>query len=115
MSATPSLRPGRRPDEALHELWRQRLARFEQAGISAAAFCASEGVSLPSLYSWRRRLRPAASAEPADGPRLVPVRLTVSPAPVEVVLPTGAVLRLPAGCDLAFVRSLVDALGGKPC
>ena len=73
MSATPSLRPGRRPDEALHEQWRRRLARFEQGNLSAAAFCSSEGVSLPSFYSWRRRLRPAAPPE-QDGPRLVPGR-----------------------------------------
>ena len=113
MSASPSLRPGRRSDPALHEQWQQRLARFEQANLTAAAFCASEGVSLPSFSSWRRRLRPTASAEPADGPLLVPVRL-VAAAPVEVVLPSGCVLRLAVGCDLAFVRSLVDALGGKP-
>ena len=114
MSAIPSVRPGRRCDPALHEQWQQRLARFEQANLSAAAFCASEGVSLPSFYSWRRRLRPAASGEPADGPRLVPVRL-VAAAAVELLLPSGALLRLAPGCDLDFVRSLVDALGGKPC
>jgi transposase len=114
MSATSSVRPGRRSDPALHEQWRQRLARFEQAGLTAAAFCSSEGVSLPSFYSWRRRLRPAAAPDLADGPRLVPVRLLPT-APVELVLPSGALLRLAPGCDLSFVRSLVDALGGKPC
>ena len=98
----------------LHEQWRERLSRFEQANLSAAAFCASEGVSLPSFYSWRRRLRPAPPADPAGGPHLVPVRLAPA-APVELVLPSGAVLRLAEGCDLAFVRSLVDALGGQPC
>ena len=31
------------------------------------------------------------------------------------VLPSGTVLRLGSGCDLALVRSLVAALGGAPC
>ena len=33
----------------------------------------------------------------------------------ELVLPGGAVLRLPTGCDLAWVRSLVAALGDAAC
>ena len=120
MSATASARPGRRPDPALHDLWRQRLQRFERSGLSAAAFCVKEGVSPPSFYAWRRRLQPSAQAAPgarpaADAARLVPVRLLAAPPPVELVLPGGAVLRLAPGCDLAFVRDLVATLGGRPC
>lgn len=111
MPALPSARLGRRPDPVLEDLWRQRLRRFERSGLSAVAFCAEEGVSAPSFYAWRRRLRPA--AEPAA--RLVPVRLLPAAPPVEVVLPGGLVLRLTPGCDLDFVRSLVAALGDGPC
>jgi hypothetical protein len=42
------------------------------------------------------------------------VRLASAPT-VEIVLPGGATLRLSPGCDLAFVRSLIDALAGAPC
>jgi transposase len=122
MSATSSARPGRRPDPALHDLWRQRLQRFERSGLTAVAFCVKEAVSLPSFYAWRRRLHqpPAAQAArpappPVEAARLVPVRLLAAPAPVELVLPGGAVLRLAPGCDLAFVRLLVATLGGRPC
>jgi hypothetical protein len=113
MSALPSPRPGRRPDPTLHTLWEQRLLRFEHSGLSVAAFCDREGVSAPSFYTWRRRLRHD-SPVPGDGPRFLPVHVVASP-PVELVLPGGAVLRLTPGCDLAFVRSLVDSLGGAPC
>ena len=89
--------------------WADRVARFAASGLAAAAFCAAEGVSLPSFHSWKRR--PA--APPAE-PRLLPLRLAPAPA-VELALPSGAVLRLAPGCDLAFVRSLVDALAGGPC
>jgi transposase-like protein len=47
------------------ELWAERLRRFDRAGITVAAFCAAEGVSQPSYYHWRRKLRgPAIKAEP---------------------------------------------------
>jgi transposase len=102
----------RRSREATRQLWAERIARFSAAGQSAAAFCAAEGVSPNSFFYWKRRL--AAPAAPDTGPVFLPVR--VAPAsPVEVVLPNGALLRLGPGCDLAFVRALIDALAGAPC
>src|SRR5262249_47439417 len=99
MPAPTSGRPGRRPDPALENLWRERLLRFERSGLSAPAFCAKEGVSVPSLYAWRRRLRQPTSqhaarpAVPAAAvARLVPVRILPAAAPVEVVLPDNVVL-----------------------
>jgi hypothetical protein len=115
-----SLSPTPRP--AARQAWVERLARFHSSGLRPAEFCAKEGVSLPSFYSWKRRLtapattattEPAASAD--AGPRLLPVRLPSPATAVELVLPHGAILRLSPGCDLAWVRSLVDALGGLPC
>jgi hypothetical protein len=114
MLATSCTRPGRRPDPAVHDLWRQRLLRFAQSGLSVSAFCDREGVSTPSFYAWRRRLSPQSPAAP-DGPRFLPIHLLSPATPVELVLPSGPVLRLAPGCDLAFVRSLVDSLGGAPC
>jgi hypothetical protein len=111
MPALSSARPGRRPDPALEDLWRQRLQRFERSDLSAVAFCAKEGVSVPSFYAWRRRLQPSAP----QTARLVPVRLFPAAAPVELLLPGGIVLRLPPGCDLDFVRTLVATLGERPC
>jgi transposase len=107
---------------ATRQAWVERIARFAPSGLSPARFCAQEGVSLPAFYSWKRRLAavalgPAPAPDPgADpGPRLLPVRLASPAVPPELVLPGGAVLRLPPGCDLAWVRSLVEALGGAPC
>ncbi len=107
---------------ATRELWLDRLARFPSSGLTVAQFCAIEAVSLPSFYAWRRRLAAEGGGEatpqgPRDevGPRLLPVRLQAAATAIELVLPTGAVLRLPPGCDLAWVRSLVAALGDAPC
>ena len=114
--------PCPRPRAAARQLWVERLARFSASGLRPAEFCAAEGVSLPSFYSWKRRLNaegrsPVAeqNADTHPGPRLLPVRLTPAVASVELVLPSGAVLRVPPGCDLAFVRALAAALGDQPC
>lgn len=102
-----------RSREATRQLWVERLARFPAAELSIAAFCAAEGVSVNSFFYWKRRLADPAVVADAE-PCFLPVRVT-SPVPVEVVLPNGATLRLCPGCDLAFVRSLIDALAGAPC
>ena len=95
-------------------VWTERLQRFAGSGLSVSAFCKSEGVSQQSFYHWKSKLRSQPPSPADDSPRLLPVRLLDS-APVEVVLPCAAVLRLAPGCDLAFVRSLVVALGDPPC
>jgi transposase-like protein len=94
---------------ATHRLWNERMRRFALSGLSVAAFCRREGVSQPCFYAWRRRLRD-------DLPRFLPVRV-VQPttAPVEVLLPSGCVLRLSPGCELAWVRDLLQALGVSSC
>jgi hypothetical protein len=102
----------RRSREATRQLWAERLARFSAAEQSVTAFCAAEGVSVNSFFYWKRQL--AAPAAPDAGPLFLPVRITPA-APVEIVLPSGVLLRLAPGCDLAFVRSLIDALAGAPC
>jgi hypothetical protein len=98
---------------AVRQLWADRLARFAAAEPTVAAFCAAEGVSVNSFFYWKRQLAGPAAVHDAE-PRFLPVRVA-PPVPVEVVLPDGTLLRLAPGCDLAFVRSLIDALAGAPC
>jgi len=103
---------------ATREVWLERLARFPSSGLTVAQFCAIEAVSVPSFYSWKRRLAAQANPQEQTAHRplpLLPVRLQSSAPLVELVLTTGAVLRLPPGCDLDWVRSLVAALGDLSC
>jgi transposase len=118
----PPVSPTPRTRAATREVWSERLTRFRSSGLTVAQFCAREAVSVPSFYSWKRRLTDPASASPsrhdqggAGAPRLLPVRLQTSGALVELALPSGAVLRLLPGCDLGWVRSLVRALGDVSC
>lgn len=103
----------RRSREATRQVWAERLARFTTAKQSIAAFCAAEGVSVNSFFYWKRRLATPAVVSDAE-PCFLPVRVTPL-VPVEVALANGATLRLAPGCDLAFVRSLIDALAGASC
>ena len=116
MPSSPS-RPGRRPDPATHRLWQQRLARFRKSGLAVADFCEREGASAASFYARRRRLRADTAPNTADEPRLVPVRLVTPPpsAPVELLLPSGCVLRLSPDTDLTWLRQLLPLLGVVPC
>jgi hypothetical protein len=99
---------------ATRHAWSERLQRFRTTQLSVVAFCQAEGVSAHAFYYWKRQLaEPTSAADSA--PRLIPVRIQAEPSAVEVVLHTGAVLRLTPGCDLAFVRSLVEALESPPC
>ena len=122
VTAPPQPCPSKRSRAFTREVWQDRLARFPLSGLTPAQFCAIEAVSLPSFYSWKRRLAADANASDTSldhnadlGPRLLPVRLPCPSANLELVLTTGLVLRIPPGCDTAWVRSLVAALGGSSC
>lgn len=44
--------------------WQQRLRRFASSQMTVAQFCQSEGVSQPSFYQWKKKLRqPPTDAE----------------------------------------------------
>jgi transposase-like protein len=93
-------------------MWRQRLERFAGWTGTVAEFCRREGVAQPTFYQWRKRLRRA--GEPATGgaakglpgarvadeakPGRAPfVELSLAArAAVEIELPNGAVVRVPA-------------------
>ena len=37
--------------------WTDRLLRFQNSAVKVARFCEGEGVSAPSFYHWKRKLR----------------------------------------------------------
>jgi hypothetical protein len=113
--------------------WRGRLARFARAGTSIVQFCASEGVSTPAFYAWRKRLAGGGAALQADASaglgkrhdRFAPVRLTGTVqggSQVTVWLRGGTRLAIPltdpsvAGTVLgALVQADAEQAGGRPC
>ncbi|HEY4969375.1 MAG TPA: transposase [Steroidobacteraceae bacterium] len=57
------------------KVWRGLIARFEESGLTAIAFCEREGVSSKSFYRWRTRLSAAGQAATRTAARVA------SPAP----------------------------------
>ncbi len=80
----------RTPDLKLRTLWRQRVGRQVDSGLTIGQFCAREGLSVATFQSWKRRLRLIDLANsPSTPPAFLPVVVRV-PEPTFVgPLPTG--------------------------
>ena len=106
-----------RSDAAATQRWVERLERFAAGNHTVVAFCAAEGVSGSNFYLWRRRLAPP-TAPAANQPKLVPLRVAPAPAPttpIELALPSGTVLRLPADARPEFIVVILRGLEERPC
>jgi transposase len=103
-------------DPAAAKRWAERLARFQAGPHNVAAFCAAEGVSESNFYLWRRRLARPDLPAVASAPAVVPLRITPSPAtPIELALPSGAVVRFPADARPELIAAVLRGLEGRPC
>jgi hypothetical protein len=97
------------------------IDQWRAAGTSAETFARQQGVSVSTLFRWRRRLaaaNPDALTPPPEAGRLVPVRLVSaleeSATTIEVTLTTGDRIRIGGGVTPETVRLVVQALR-SPC
>ncbi len=85
------------------EEWCQRLLRYSKSSQTVVEFCRSEGVSQPSFYLWRKKLKALESATDASAEFVKPVSPMrfepVSLAPPRAHQP-GLKVRLPGGIEL---------------
>ena len=105
----------RRIDVRLQESWRRRLAGFRSDRETVSQFCRRAGISVAGYYYWRRRLaegRRRAAAEPkrpdVRSGSFVELAVGVS-GTVEVELPTGVRIRVPARSTDALVTAIRTA------
>jgi len=108
--------------EERRAFWQMAIEMQQESGLSVRKFCEREGLSDASYFSWRRKLRQEADEagvdEPDDGedagesPRLVPVRLVGGGEDdaLEVVSPSGLVLRVGGNADTESVRRLLQLM-----
>jgi hypothetical protein len=122
---------GRRIDGTRYAMWRGRWERFAEWSGTVAEFCRREGITAASFYQWRKRLtasdpretaatvrgnrgttRPAKQAPRARTPfvELSLTTPTTAGASVEIALPNGATVRVPAACP-ATLRAAIHAAG----
>ena len=119
---------GRSKPSERHAVWRERLVRFRDAGLSIAEFCRREQVSEPSFYQWRKRLngwakngrvasRSAAAKVAPGNPRQSFLELSLPPSPrpgfVEIELPSGAIVRIADGRPEVLLAA-IQAAGQLP-
>ena len=111
--------------------WSERLKRFARWGGTVAEFCDAERVSAPSFYQWKRRLAASDAGAAADhgngrcpaperhsaretSRTFVPVQLVSATSAVstivEIELPNGALIRLPAA-DRQLLTAAIAAAG----
>jgi hypothetical protein len=126
---SPSTRQGPDRSQAKERIWRQHVERQRRSKVTVRDFCADAGISEPSFYAWRRELarRDSESGQPARSNPKVPQR-TATPKPrflpvtiappvalhVEVVLPSGLLIRVPAQ-DTAALRTVLEFLEERSC
>ena len=102
---------GRSRDESKEQQWRRWIARWQTSGLSVAAFCVRHGLAAPSFYAWRRTVqRRDTSAATFVSVQLAPDEAPASAPVLEVVLPDGRLVRVPAGFDAATLRQLLAVL-----
>lgn len=123
-------------DPKREQFWRTTLTRWQQSGSNIRDFCRRHRLAETAFYFWRRTIaardretaRPPASPRPRPTPRpkprrasapsprpsFVPVRV-VPDRPLELVLRTGHLLRVPPGSDPSYLRAVVAALEAGAC
>jgi hypothetical protein len=108
-------RPRQKRALELERRWRELLADHARSGLSIRAFCDQRRLNEANFYAWRRELakRDAGRAKIA-APTFVPVQVMPSTA-IEVVLPAGLLVRVPAGADGDLAVRLVAALRAASC
>ena len=99
------------------QFWRDLIGRQQQSGQSIREFCDSQGVSQPSFFSWRKRLR-LQNGQPES--RFLPVQIEMpdsltSGGRIEIVLDSGKRVRVEPGFDREALRDVLTVLEQSPC
>ena len=102
--------------ESASSRWERLLRRQACGDLSISEFCRREGVSAPSFYLWRRRLRGRASASPTfvELKAAEPSPPAPAPAPLELILANGHRVSVRRGFDPQALRELLTALAPPP-
>lgn len=120
----------RRRDDGKERVWRARISRWRQSGLTIREFCRRNGLSEPSFYAWRRELTrrggrrsrwnvqqakgATAGGREGDGPAFPFQRLLVPAASsaggVEMAIPGGVRVRVRPGFDPQTLREVLEVL-----
>ena len=108
-------------ERADRETWAKRVERWKDSGLSAGQFASEIGVSAKALSWWKWQLSRGERRKPAQRQRktrriaLSPMTFVEMSAParsdaLEIVLPSGVRLRIPAPVDSDALGQVLDVL-----
>mgnify|MGYP006193322869 CR=1 FL=1 len=100
--------------------WQDRLQRYQTSATSLDVFCLQEGISRSTFFRWKRRLDKgipeALQADSAERGQngstdalFLPISLKKSR--IEIELPNGGVVRLPADVSRGVLVAVVRVVG----
>ena len=94
--------------------WREILDRQAGSQLSIRGFCAAEGISEPSFYAWRKRLRTRKGTrrEQAsdNGQLFIPLQLLGAAATLEIVHPLGYRIQVTGDVNPIALRQVIETL-----
>ena len=112
---------GRPPNDLDDYLeWQARLERRQSRDVDLDVFCLQEGVSRSTFYRWKGRLKDGIpeSIQRGDVPpnqansnESVFIPVSLKGTPVEIELPNGGVVRLPAEIGRGALVAIVRVVG----
>lgn len=84
------------------------VEEWQDSGQTQKAFCAEQDISVSVFAYWLRRYRDRGDTQELPESGFVPIRMAVSDsAALEVVLPSGAVLRFAQVAPLSYLKALL--------
>lgn len=107
------------------ETWTKRIERWRESGLTAKEFATEIGVNAGTLTHWRYRLAaetrgsaPHTAGTSKGALSFIEVKTSAgaaepashAPPAFEIVLASGAVVRVPAHFDAATLRRLLDVM-----
>ena len=99
------------------QFWQMAIDAWQSSGLSVRQFCKQEGLSEPSFYMWRKRLKKSSDPKPdhitdCSPESFIQVSLPTASAPaIELVLSSGHTLRISVGVDRKTLTAILSALG----
>ena len=97
------------------EFWKMVLQTFKSSNLSIHQFCKQEGLPEWAFYSWRRKLtgrqpqKSASEKTTPDNPVFIEVPI-INQRPLEFVLKSGHILKIPSGIDQGTINKVFSAL-----
>jgi len=101
-------------DKVKQRRWKRLLREKQSSRQSVAVFCRARRIPVHQFYWWQRQLRyrksSQTSTKPSNDATFVSVRVPIHMPSIELVHPSGCVIRVAAGVDARSLRNVLDAL-----